>query len=280
MSRWENKYVIGLTGNIAVGKSVVRQMLQHLGAYTIDADGLSHQAMAPGAPAYQPVIEMFGRFVLDDEGRIDRGRLGSIVFSIPEALTKLEAIVHPVVNQATGTLISRAKQRVVVVEAIKLLEGNLADSMDIIWVVDSKPETQIRRLVERRHLTEDEARQRVLVQRPQTDKVARANVIIMNDGSVEDTWRQVQVGWNNVQRAVGVAVPLPSQPTQQPRPAAPPRPAADTRLPAAAQAAPSSRRLAAARRRSIPRCSIRRPTSSCGVGCPATPRRLPVSSPA
>jgi dephospho-CoA kinase len=76
VSRWENKYVIGLTGNIAVGKSVVRQMLQHLGAYTIDADGLSHQAMMPGAPAYKPVIDMFGRFLLDEEGRINRSGWG------------------------------------------------------------------------------------------------------------------------------------------------------------------------------------------------------------
>ena len=75
MSRWENKYVIGLTGNIAVGKSVVRQMLQHLGAYTLDADGLSHQAMMPGAPAYRPVVETFGRFMLNEDGTINRARL-------------------------------------------------------------------------------------------------------------------------------------------------------------------------------------------------------------
>ncbi len=87
MSRWENKYVIGLTGNIAVGKSVVRQMLQHLGAYTIDADSLSHQVMMPGAPAYQPIIDTFGRFMLDGEGRINRARLGALVFALPEALT-------------------------------------------------------------------------------------------------------------------------------------------------------------------------------------------------
>src|SRR5688572_33412928 len=72
VSRWPNKYVIGLTGNIAVGKSVVRQMLQHLGAYTIDADGLSHQAMQPGAPAYKPVVETFGQFILGPDKRINR----------------------------------------------------------------------------------------------------------------------------------------------------------------------------------------------------------------
>ncbi|HYO88330.1 MAG TPA: dephospho-CoA kinase, partial [Candidatus Limnocylindrales bacterium] len=75
-----DKYVIGLTGNIAVGKSVVRQMLQHLGAYTIDADSLSHQAMAPGAPAYAPVVDMFGKIALNDDGTVNRAMLGSIVF--------------------------------------------------------------------------------------------------------------------------------------------------------------------------------------------------------
>ncbi|RMG75425.1 MAG: dephospho-CoA kinase, partial [Chloroflexi bacterium] len=76
MSRWTNKYVIGLTGNIAVGKSVVRQMLQHLGAYTIDADGLAHQAMSPGAPAYKPVVETFGQIILNPDKTINRAMLG------------------------------------------------------------------------------------------------------------------------------------------------------------------------------------------------------------
>ena len=112
---------VGLTGNIAVGKSVVRQMLQHLGAYPIDADGLSHQAMQPGAPAYKPVVDTFGQFILGPDKRINRALLGQIVFSNPEALAKLEAIVHPVVRQAINTLVARSKQRVVVIEAIKLL---------------------------------------------------------------------------------------------------------------------------------------------------------------
>ena len=128
----EGTYVIGLTGNIAVGKSVVRQMLQHLGAYTVDADGLTHQAMAPGAPAYLPIIEMFGRFVLNEDGTVNRGILGSIVFSFPEALGKLEGIVHPIVNQAIQTLISRAKQRVIVIEAVKLLETDLMQHVDAV----------------------------------------------------------------------------------------------------------------------------------------------------
>lgn len=204
MSRWPNKYVIGLTGNIAVGKSVVRQMLQHLGAYTIDADGLGHQALAPGAPSYKPVVEMFGRFILDAEGRIDRRKLGGIVFSNPEALDILERLTHPVVLQGIGTLVQRAKQRVVVVEAIKLLETDLANACDTIWVVDASPETQLKRLVEKRGMSPEDALRRVRAQAPQREKLKRANHIITNDGNVDETWRQVQAGWANIHRIIGV----------------------------------------------------------------------------
>ena len=98
MSNWPGKYIIGLTGNIATGKSVVRRMLEHLGAYTIDADALSHRVIARGAPGYQPVLDKFGNWLLDKEGQIDRSKLGRLVFSDGEALTQLEAIIHPFVH--------------------------------------------------------------------------------------------------------------------------------------------------------------------------------------
>lgn len=230
MSRWPNKYVIGLTGNIAVGKSVVRQMLQHLGAYTIDADGLAHQAMQPGAPAYKPVVETFGQFILDQDKRIDRAMLGRIVFANPQALAKLEAIVHPVVGQAINTLVARAKQRVVVIEAIKLLEGDLANAVDTVWVVNASPETQLKRLMEKRRMPEGEARQRILAQAAQAQKLARANVVIDNDGSVDHTWQQVQQAWAQVRQAVMSQAAAQAQP-----PAPPPQPAAPS--PAAPQPA-------------------------------------------
>ncbi|MFN8376177.1 MAG: dephospho-CoA kinase [Anaerolineae bacterium] len=230
MSRWANKYVIGLTGNIAVGKSVVRQMLQHLGAYTIDADGLVHQAMAPGAPAYKPIIDTFGQFILNAERQIDRGMLGQIVFSNPAALGKLEAITHPIVGQAVNVLVSRAQQSVVVIEAIKLLEGDLGKAVDVIWVVDAKPETQVARLVAKRKMSEADARQRVAVQNAQADKVSRANVVIRNDGNVEETWKQVQAAWNAIPKAGAPAAPKPAAPTGN---LAAPKPAAAAPAPAA-----------------------------------------------
>jgi dephospho-CoA kinase len=240
--------VIGLTGNIAVGKSVVRQMLQHLGAYPIDADGLSHQAMQPGAPAYKPVIETFGQFIVGPDKQINRAMLGQIVFANPEALAKLEAIVHPIVRQAINTLIARSKQRVVVIEAIKLLEGGLADLTDSVWVVDATPETQLRRLMQKRNMSEADARQRIRAQNPQADKLAKANVIIRNDGNVEETWKQVQVAWNQIrdtliqQAASAQTIPsIPKGAVQQAAAraaASPPAPAPAARpAPAPAQAA-------------------------------------------
>ena len=86
MRAWPGKYVIGLTGNIATGKSVVRKMLEHLGAYGIDADALSHRATAKGAPGYKPVVEMFGKWILGPDGQIDRNRLGRVVSSYAERL--------------------------------------------------------------------------------------------------------------------------------------------------------------------------------------------------
>ncbi|MBK8139009.1 MAG: dephospho-CoA kinase [Chloroflexi bacterium] len=198
MSHFPNKYIIGLTGNIAVGKSTVRQMLQHLGAYPIDADSLVHQAMQPGAPAYKPIIDTFGAFVLNPDKSINRTALGAIAFSNPVALQRLEAITHPVVRQAIMALVQRAKQRVIVVEAIKLLDGDLVKLVDETWVVNAKPETQYRRLLSKRNLTPDDAKKRILAQGPQAEKLKKANVVIENDGNVEETWKQVQKAWNNI----------------------------------------------------------------------------------
>lgn len=245
MSRWANKYVIGLTGNIAVGKSVVRQMLQHLGAYTIDADGLTHRAMAVGAPAYKPIVETFGQFILDAEKNIDRNLLGSIVFARPDALAKLEAIVHPIVGQAVATLISRAAQPVVVIEAIKLLEGDLAKAVDEVWVVDASPETQLRRLVGQRKMPEADARQRIAAQGAQADKIAKANVVIKNDGNVEETWKQVQAAWGGVQAKLAPARPAaPAAPAETAPTAAPPSPAPAPPAPAPAAVTRSQQQTA------------------------------------
>jgi dephospho-CoA kinase len=195
MSAWPGKFVIGLTGNIATGKSVVRKMLEHLGAYGIDADALSHRAISSEAPGYSAVLDAFGKWILGPDGQIDRTRLGRLVFSDPAALATLEAIVHPLVRQAIDLLVRRASQKVVVIEAIKLLEGPLASACDRIWVVTTPEEVQLLRLTKKRAMSAEVARQRIAAQSGQKAKAAAANVVIDNSGSFEDAWRQVQAAW-------------------------------------------------------------------------------------
>ncbi len=195
MSKWPGKYVIGLTGNIGTGKSVVRRMLEHLGAYGIDADALGHRVIAKGAPGYQPVLSTFGRYVLSPEGEINRVRLGKIVFNDPDAMTMLEKIIHPYVEQAVDLMVRRASQPVIVVEAIKLLEANLHRSCDSIWVTYAPADIQLARLVQLRKMNEVEARQRIGAQPAQEDKIKRANVVVKNTSTFEDTWKQVVSAW-------------------------------------------------------------------------------------
>jgi dephospho-CoA kinase len=198
VSKWAGKYIIGLTGNIGTGKSVVRKMLEHLGAYGIDADALSHRAMAKGAPGYKPVIEAFGRWILDPEGQINRSKLSRLVFDDPDGMVLLEKIVHPLVGQAVDLIIQRSTQPVIVIEAIKLLESDLSKNCDSIWVTYAPPEIQLARLVRGRNMKEEDARQRISAQPPQERKVKAANVVIRNMATFEDTWRQVGAAWQKI----------------------------------------------------------------------------------
>lgn len=195
MSKWEGKFVIGLTGNIGTGKSVVRRMLEHLGAYGIDADALAQRTYARGAPGYHPIIKQFGHWLLNPDSEIDRGRLGRVVFSDPEALAILEGIVHPLVDQAIDFLIKRSSQPVIVIEAIKLIEAGLGQKCDSTWVAYAPKDVQLARLVMRRRMSKGDAFQRIEAQPPQEEKIAAADIVIQNVGGFEDTWKQVVAGW-------------------------------------------------------------------------------------
>jgi dephospho-CoA kinase len=198
VSNWPGKKIIGLTGNIATGKSVVRRMAEHLGAYTIDADALSHRVISKGAPGYQSVLDRFGTWLLDKDGQIDRVKLGRLVFADGQALAQLEDIVHPYVLQAIDVLIKRAPQPVVVIEAIKLLETDLRSKCDTIWVTDATQALQVERLVRKRGLTQEDALQRIHSQSGQKEKLASAKVIINNNGSYEELWKQVNDAWKHI----------------------------------------------------------------------------------
>ena len=192
------KYIIGLTGNIATGKSVVSEMLERLGAEAIDADALAHELMEKGTPVWQAVVREFGEGILRSDGSINRKKLGSIVFADEAALRRLEALVHPAVIARTEKLIESSQNPVVVVEAIKLIEAGMDRTCDALWVVTCNREQQLARLVEQRGLTEEEARQRIEAQPPQEAKLALADVVIDNSGSLDETGRQVKREWDKI----------------------------------------------------------------------------------
>jgi dephospho-CoA kinase len=190
------KIIIGLTGNIASGKSVVRKMLDRLGAFCIDADKLTHKILMVGNPGYLPVVELFGKEILNPNGEINRKNLGSIVFNNPEKLKQLEAIIHPYVRQAVKFLIKNSKKDVVVIEAIKLLESPIRHECNQIWVVSVDSEVQFQRLMNKRKLSRQEAESRINSQSSQQEKISQADVIINNSGTIHQTWEMVNTAWD------------------------------------------------------------------------------------
>ena len=193
-------YVIGITGNIGSGKSVVLERLKELGALVVDADKVAHAVIDPQGEAYRKVVETFGPGVLDADGRIDRQFLGRIVFSAPAELAKLERIVHPAVRERLRlVLASTPPDAVVAIEAIKLLESGLADELcDEIWAVIAPPEVRAKRLMADRDMSEEEAWLRIEAQPPEEEKIARADVVIDNSGTLEETYRQVDEAWGRI----------------------------------------------------------------------------------
>ena len=192
------KYLIGLTGNIATGKSVVLGMLGRLGAKAIDADALVHQLMATGTPVWQAILDEFGEGILGPEGEIDRGKLGAIVFADAEVLKRLEAIVHPAVTARVDELIRQATEPVVVVEAIKLIEAGWHRTCDALWVVTCSREQQLERLMRTRKLSREEALLRIEAQPPQEDKIALADVVIDNSSGLKEMREQVEREWERL----------------------------------------------------------------------------------
>ena len=193
------KYVIGLTGNIGSGKSTVLRMLGQLGARTIDADELAHQAMTPGTPTWQAIVATFDDEILDEEGRINRHKLGSIVFEDPKALQRLEEIVHPAVDERFRTIIDSSSEAVIAVEAIKLIESGIHQELDSLWLVTCPMEERIRRLVEARGENPEDIRERMEAQMSEEQQALWADVVIDNGGGLEETWQQVQAEWEKIQ---------------------------------------------------------------------------------
>ena len=190
-------YILGLTGNIASGKTTIGLMLLELGANSyVDADLVVHELYLPGQPLVADLVATFGQGVLDSGGGIDRRALGALVFGDTQKLHQLEEIVHPAVKAA---LLNRLREipegSVGVFDAVKLIESGYAPLCDGLWIVTCPPTTQLRRLMDIRGFTEDEARARLAAQPPVDDKLALATEVITNDGTLEDLRRQVTSGW-------------------------------------------------------------------------------------
>jgi dephospho-CoA kinase len=191
MTTPEKPFVIGIIGNIGTGKSLVRKMLERLGGLGIDADALAHRALLKGSPVYKKVIAQFGTQLLNEKGEIERQKLASLVFTNKENLLILENLIHPAVETAGRRILAETNSPFVVIEAIKLLESNLAEECYSIWLVNVPLDTQIERVMQNRGMTRKQILQRVEHQSLPEIKSHAANVVIDNGDSPEFTWKQV-----------------------------------------------------------------------------------------
>lgn len=194
-------YLIGLTGGIGSGKSTVSRLLASWGAVVVDADQVAREVVAPGTPGLQRVAEAFGDRVLLPDGTLDRPALGQRVFGHPEALARLNAIVHPLVAERTVQLFAEARDTggtVLVHDVPLLVDNGLADRYEAVVVVAATAATQLRRLVELRGMSEADARARIDAQATLADRLAVATHVVRNDGSVEDLEPQVRAVWDDL----------------------------------------------------------------------------------
>lgn len=193
--------VIGLTGGIASGKSTVAAMFRALGAPVVDADEVARRVVEPGSPGLAAIVERFGDGVLDTGGRLDRKRLGARVFADPEARAALEAITHPRIAEVSRGEIAahlEAGAPVVIYEAALIVENQLHRGLDGLIVVSVPEAVQLERLRDRDGLSEAEARARLGAQLPLADKVAVADHVIDNAGSLDQTRDQVERLWREL----------------------------------------------------------------------------------
>lgn len=190
---------VGLTGGIASGKTSVAEQLAARGAVVIDADVLARAVVEPGTPGLAAVVQRFGDEVLTD-GRLDRARLGALVFADPGARRDLERIVHPAVRARAAELEGQAPAGAVVVHVIPLLvETGQAQDFDVVLVVDLDPATQLSRLQARNGLPVEDARSRIAAQAGREERLAVADHVLDNDGSPADLARQVARVWGEIQ---------------------------------------------------------------------------------
>ena len=194
-------FVIGLTGGILSGKSTIAQMLADKGAVVIDADKLAHEAYKPKTKLHQELVDEFGSYIRKADDSIDRKKLSVIVFDNPDALARLNFIVHPRMREMAQAKIERFRKKgvpVVVLEGALLIEAKWTDLADEIWVALVPAEVAVKRLKERGGLCEDEARARIKAQLPATERAKYADVIINTDCELSEVRAHIDKLWKNV----------------------------------------------------------------------------------
>jgi dephospho-CoA kinase len=198
---------VGLTGGIASGKSTVARMLAEKGAILIDFDELAHAVEEPGEPVWQEIVHHFGEGILLPDRRIDRRKLGAIVFTDREKRELLNRLVHPAVfaewSKRLEEIEKTGKDAVVVSDIPLLVEAGLETMVDAVLLVYLSPEEQIRRLSARNGFNREEAERRVAAQMPIGEKVIHADIVIRNEGSVEETGRAVSRAWEELRGRSG-----------------------------------------------------------------------------
>lgn len=187
--------IIGITGGIGSGKSTVSQILRDLGAKIIDADKIAKEIVFKGGVVLKELIEFFGSQILDESGGLDRKKLGEIVFNNPEKLEVLNKITHKYIVERIFKDLEKAKKEgkwdIVVVDAPLPVKHGFMDAVDEVWVVTADKETRIKRIMERNGLTYEEALSRISSQLKDSEYLEIADVVIPNDGSIEDLEKSV-----------------------------------------------------------------------------------------
>jgi dephospho-CoA kinase len=203
---------VGLTGGIGAGKSEVSRRLTAHGAVLIDADAIARAVVAPGTSGLAEVIAEFGDGVLGSDGELHRGRLGEIVFADPAKLAKLNGIVHPLVGKRMREIESAAAPDAIVVHDVPLIaENNLAAGYDLVVVVDASARARLDRLVHRRGMASEQAKARMAAQASRKERLAIADIVIDNSGSLAELDRQVRDLWSELRRRAGVGHGEPGQ---------------------------------------------------------------------
>jgi dephospho-CoA kinase len=188
---------VGLSGGVGSGKSTVAQLLADHGAVVIDADAIAREVVEPGTPGFDAVVSRFGEHVVVD-GRLDRAALARIVFSDEQARADLNAIVHPLVGQRSEELAAAAPPGAIVVNDVPLLvESGRTEPYDLVVIVIASEQVRLARLAAR-GMDEADARSRIAAQANDEQRVAAADVLIQNDGTLDELTRQVNALWERL----------------------------------------------------------------------------------